>query len=558
MRFFLVAFSFFLVFPMTSMAQNPADFVLHNAQIYTVDDENPTAEALAVRDGRLLMVGAESDVLAAYPNARRVDAKGHTVVPGLIDAHAHLMGLGQSLIQADLVGTPSTAAILDTLTAYAEKLPDGAWLQGRGWDQNDWPDTDFPTRQDLDQAFPDRPVALERIDGHATWVNTAAIEATVGMDSLREMENPEGGTIRRDADGEPTGVLIDAASQIVRSEIPEPPPAELDRALREALEATAENGLTGVHDAGAPLQTIERYQRFIDEGEFPLRVYAMIGGRGDTFDHFCERGPMPDYEGRLSVRSVKFYMDGALGSRGAALLQDYSDDPGNRGLLMKEPAVLDRDVLDAVRCGFQVNTHAIGDRANRLVLDAYENAVDSLGEAVGRHRIEHAQILHPDDVDRFAELDVIASVQPTHATSDMPWADERLGQERLQTAYAWKTLNESGARLAFGSDFPVEDVDPLEGIYAAVARQDAEGSPEGGWLPQERVSRETALRGFTIDAAYAAFQEDELGSLEPGKRADFVILSKDIMEVPAPQILETDVLATYLGGEPIYEHDTWE
>ncbi len=540
---------------MTAPAQTPADFVLHNAQIYTVDDAQPTAEALAVRDGRLLMVGSDADVLATYPDARRVNAEGHTVVPGLIDAHAHLMGLGQSLIQANLVGTPSKAAILDTLTAFADQLPDGAWLQGRGWDQNDWPTTGFPTRQDLDDAFPDRPVALERIDGHATWVNTAAIEATVGLDSLRQMDDPEGGTIRRGNDGTPTGLLIDAASSIVRSQIPEPPPSELDRALREALQTTARNGLTGVHDAGASLSTIERYQRFIDEGSFPLRVYAMIDGRGDTFDHFCETGPLHSDQGRLSVRSVKFYMDGALGSRGAALLNDYSDDPSNRGLLMKEPAVLDADVLEAVRCGFQVNTHAIGDRANRLVLDAYAAAIDSLGGAVGRHRVEHAQILHPDDLGRFADLDVIASVQPTHATSDMPWADERLGEDRLQSAYAWKTLKDSGARLAFGSDFPVEDVNPLEGIYAAVTRQDASGRPEGGWMPEERVSRETALRGFTLDAAYAAFQEDELGSLEPGKRADFVILSQDIMTIPAPQILETDVLATYLGGNAIYTHD---
>jgi hypothetical protein len=538
-------------------AQSPADYVLHNATIHTVNDDAPQAEALAVRDGRLLMVGSRDDVLGAYPDARRIDAGGRTVVPGLIDAHAHLMGLGTSLVQADLVGTASTADVVDTLAAFAADLPDAAWLRGRGWDQNDWPDTDFPTRQDLDAAFPDRPVYLERIDGHAAWVNTAAIEATVGLDSLRGMDDPEGGTIRRDADGDPTGVFIDAASSIVASEMPPLGEAQRNRALAAALEVTARNGLTGVHDAGIDAATFDRYRRFIDEGRFPLRVYAMIGGRGALFDRMCEDGPLRSYQGRLSIRSVKYYVDGALGSRGAALLAPYSDAPGNRGLLLKEPEQFRRDVFDAFRCGLQVNTHAIGDRANRIVLDTYEAAMDSLGASVGRHRIEHAQILHPDDVDRFAELGVVASVQPTHATSDMPWADERLGEERLETSYAWKTLKESGAALAFGSDFPVEDVNPLEGIHAAVTRQDASGAPEGGWHPEERVSRATALRGFTLGAARAAHQEDELGSLEAGKRADFVVLSRDIMQVPAPQILETDVVATYLGGRPIYARDDW-
>jgi len=557
MRFLVVALAFLIAVPMTASAQTPADLVLHNAQIYTVDEDQPEAEALAVRDGRLLMVGSNEDVGSAYPDARRVDAGGRTVVPGLIDAHAHLMGLGQSRLQANLVGTPSVTAILDSLRDHAQKLPDDAWLQGRGWDQNDWETTAFPTRQDLDGAFPDRPVALERIDGHATWVNTAAIEATVGLDSLAAMDDPAGGSIRRTEDGTPTGVFIDAASDIVRSQIPEPSDAELDRALEAALTATARNGLTGVHDAGASRSTIERYQRFIDDGRFPLRLYAMIDGRGETFDYFCENGPIRDYGGRLSVRSVKFFMDGALGSRGAALLDPYSDDPDNRGLLLKKPDTFRQDVLTSMRCGFQVNTHAIGDRANRLVLDAYENAIDSLGAGAGRHRVEHAQILHPNDLPRFADLDVIASVQPTHATSDMPWADERLGDKRLQTSYAWKSLIDSGAQAAFGSDFPVEDVNPLEGIYAAVTRQDADGNPEGGWMPSEKVSRERALQGFTLDAAYAAFQEEDLGSLEAGKRADFVVLSKDILEIPAPEILETDVVATYIGGEAVFTAAGW-
>ncbi len=535
-------------------ARAQADWVLHDAQIYTVNPEQPTAEALAMRDGRILMVGANEEVLGAYPEARRVDAGGRTVVPGLIDAHAHLMGLGKSLLRVDLVGTASKAEVVERLKAFVRQhdLPEGTWLVGRGWDQNDWPVKEFPTREVLDAAFPERPVWLVRIDGHAGWANTAALEAA-GLEALRRREAPEGGEILRGEDGRPTGVFLDTAMRLVASAIPPLTDAQIERALRLALRKTRRFGLTGVHDAGAGLETIRRYKKAIDEGWFDLRVYAMIDGRGEAFDHFCREGLLVDYGDRLTARAVKFYMDGALGSRGAALLEPYRDDPGNRGLLRKEPEAFTRDVIRAMECGFQVATHAIGDRANRVVLDAYEQAMAVTGNTIGRHRIEHAQIVAPSDLPRFAELDVIASMQPTHATSDMYWADERLGAERLEEgAYAWNTLLESGARLALGSDFPVEDVNPLEGFYAAVTRQDAEGYPEGGWYPEERLSRTEALRGFTLGAAYAAFMEDEAGSLEPGKRADFVVLSKDIMQVPVRQIIETEVMATFLGGERVY------
>jgi len=536
----------------TADAQPTADYVVHNATVYTVDANEPKAEAFAVRGDRFVMVGAEATVLNAYPDAERIDAGGRTIVPGLIDAHVHLMGLGRSLLQANLIGAPSKDAVMDTLKAFAADLPEGAWLQGRGWDQNDWPSAGFPTRQDLDAAFPDRPIYLERVDGHAGWVNTAAIEQTVGMETLQGMDDPEGGSIRRDDDGVPTGILIDAAAGLVTNEIPEYSNERLDDALRRALDRTAQHGLTSVHDAGVSRADVERYQRFIAEDRFPVRMYAMIGGRGDTFDYFCREGTIATGD-RLRVQSVKLYVDGALGSRGAALLDDYSDDAGNRGLLMKQPDVLRQDVMDAVRCGFQVNIHAIGDRGNRVTLDAYEAAFDSLGTGIGRHRVEHAQILHLDDLPRFADMDVIASMQPTHATSDMPWAGDRLGDDRLEGAYAWRSLEQSGAHLAFGSDFPVEDVDPIEGFHAAVTRQDADNLPEGGWLPQETVSRETALHAFTLGAAYAAFQEQEIGSFEAGKKADFVILSQDIMQVPDEDLLDTQVIATYIDGRPVYE-----
>lgn len=539
---------------LSATAHAQADLVVHSAAIYTVDAERPRAEALAVRDGRILMVGSDDEVLGAYPDAPRLDAEGQTILPGLIDAHAHLMGLGESRMQVDLVGTASKAEVLERLRDFALALPDAAWLTGRGWDQNDWPEQQFPTRVDLDAAFPERPVWLNRIDGHAAWANTAALRAA-GLDRIRQADDPEGGKIVRDVEGEPTGVFVDAAMELVGQAVPPMTDEQADEALRRALEATARYGLTGVHDAGADLATIRRYRQAIDEGRFPLRVYAMIGGLGETFDHFCEEGPLFDYEGRLGVRSVKFYIDGALGSRGAALLEPYSDDPGNRGLLIVQPDTFRNRVQRAMECGLQVNTHAIGDRGNRVVLDAYEAVLQTTGETVGRHRIEHAQIVAPEDLPRFAELDVVASVQPTHATSDMPWAEDRVGPERIRGAYAWRTLLESGARLSFGSDFPVEHVDPLLGFYAAVTRQDASGEPEGGWLSEERVTREEALRAFTLDAAYAAFMEDEVGSLSPGKRADFVLLDRDVMAIPASQILEAQVVATYLDGEAIYRRE---
>ena len=541
-----------LVMLMGPVAWAQADQVVHNATIYTMHPEQPEAEAMAVRGDRVLMVGSDEQVQQAYPEAPSLDAEGHAIVPGFIDAHGHLTGLAETFLQADLVGTESVDAVIDRLESFAADLPEGAWLEGRGWDQNEWPgDGDFPTRQDLDDAFPDRPVYLVRVDGHAAWVNTAALEA-VGMQEITDRADPEGGAILRDDADQPTGILIDTAMGLVSGEIPSATREQLDDALEEALEHTARLGMTGVHDAGIGREAIERYERFIGKDRFPIRVHAMLDGRGEAFDYYCENGLIYDLAGHLSVRSVKFYMDGALGSRGAALLDDYSDDEGNQGLLMRSPEGLQEDVERALQCGYQVNTHAIGDRANREVLNAYEAAQETYGTASGRHRIEHAQVLHPDDMTRFADLNVIASMQPMHATSDMGWAEDRLGDERAEGAYAWQSLAERGVDLAFGSDFPVEPVDPLQGFHAAVTRQDADGMPEGGWMPDERMTREGALHGFTYGAAYAGFNDTDRGRLAPGYYADFVMLSDDIMEIPANELLDAEVIATYVGGTRVY------
>jgi predicted amidohydrolase YtcJ len=534
----------------TPALAQPQSVLLHNARIHTVNPARPSAEAMAFAEGRILAVGSEAELSAAYPEARRLDAGGATVVPGLIDAHGHLLGLGHSLLRADLVGTRSVGEAVERLRAFEATLPEGAWLLGRGWDQNEWPGQAFPSAADLDAAFPGRPVWLVRVDGHAAWGNTAALAR---VPALAEASDPEGGRILRDADGRPTGVFIDAAMGLVQRAIPEPSPEEHRQALALALAETARHGLTGVHEAGVDLGAVALYRQAIDAGRFPLRLYGMIGGPGTTLDHFCDEGPLMDYGGRLAVRSIKLYIDGALGSRGAALLDDYADDPGNEGLLIYTPSAYEAVVERAMGCGLQVNTHAIGDRGARVVLDAYARATAATGTTDGRHRVEHAQVLAPEDIPRFAELGVIASVQPIHATGDMGWAEARVGAERIRGAYAWRSLVASGARLALGSDFPVEPVAPLLGFHAAVTRQDAAGRPPGGWYPEERLTREEALRGFTLDAAYAGFMEAEVGSLEPGKRADFVLLDRDLLSVPDEELLATEVLATYLDGEPIHQ-----
>lgn len=536
-----------------------ADVVLLNAQIYTVSDARPRASALAVRDGRFIEVGESESLLDAHPSARVLNAEGRTVIPGFIDAHAHLQELGRFLSRADLTDTSSPDEVVARLKSFVAQhdLPNGAWLRGHGWDQTDWPSPQLPSRKHLDAAFPDRPVWLTRTDVHAGWANTAALQATIGLNGLREMSELEDGRVDRNEDGRPTGVLVDEAMSLVENQIPPPTEAESERALHHALQHAARHGITGLHDAGVDLDTIRRYRRFIENDTFRLRVHAMIDGRGDTFDYFSERGPLFHRSGRLQVNSVKFFADGALGSHGAALLDDYTDDSGNRGFLPSSKKEFRRNVRTATERGFQVNTHAIGDRANRFVLDAYEAAMRRGDKPMRRPRIEHAQIVHPNDRPRFGHLDVIASVQPGFATSDMGWAARRLGPDRIERAYAWKSLEDVGAHLAFGSDAPVEPVDPLHGFHAAVTRQDADGQPSGGWQPAERVSRATALRAYTLNAAHAAFMEDEVGSITPGKRADFVVLSEDLMDVPASRLLDTEVLATYVNGTATYTTDKW-
>ncbi len=529
-----------------------AETLLTAARIHTGDPAAPTVQAMVFgNDGRVLATGDAADLARRHPHARRVDVGDATVVPGLVDAHAHLMNLGFSLLRADLVDAASKDEVIARLKAFEATLPPGAWLLGRGWDQNDWPEKAFPTAADLDAAFPDRPVWLERVDGHAGWANSAALRA-VTRDLSGDWQ-PEGGRILRDAGGRPTGVFIDTASALVDAVVPAPDEALRAQALERALQAAVRHGLTGVHDMGVSLADLALMRRFADEGRLPLRIRAYADGDSAALAALCAMGPYTHPGGRLAMHGVKFYVDGALGSRGAALIEDYSDEPGHRGLLVTEPAAFLAAVRKADGCGLQPASHAIGDRGNRIVLDTYAQVLGTRAGGDHRWRVEHAQVVAVDDLPRFAELRVTASMQPTHATSDMPWAGERVGEARLAGAYAWQSFAKLGVPLALGSDFPVESVDPRLGLYSAVTRMDRAGRPPGGWRPQERLTPAQALQGFTIGAAFATREDKELGRLKPGYRADFVVLGSDPLTADPATLPALEVRSTWIDGTPVFQ-----
>jgi hypothetical protein len=535
-------------------AQQPrrADLIVTGARIYTVDPTHPIAQALAVRGTRLLFVGSVTEAMALKGPATRVlDLHGATVIPGMTDAHAHLIELGKTLTRVDLRGIASYAEVVARVVARAKTMAPGSWVYGWGWDQNRWAGQHFPTHGALTAAVPDHPVVLNRIDGHAVLANARAMQLA-GI--TRTTPDPPGGKILRDPGGDPSGVFVDNAEDLVTRAEPPLSAAELHEAVHAAVTECNRWGLTGIHDPGVGRRGLELYETLARSGALTLRDYAMIADDSALEASYFAKGPQSAlYDGHLWIRAVKLYADGALGSRGAALLAPYSDDPGNSGLLVSTPEHLRAVAVQALRAGFQVATHAIGDRGNRNVLDAYEAALKEVPTADHRFRIEHTQVLDPTDIPRFAELGVIPSMQAVHATSDMPWATDRLGPTRVLGAYAWRSLLNTGVIIPNGSDFPVERVNPLYSFHAAITRQDERDSPAGGWHPEQRMTHEEALRSMTIWPAYAGFQEKDLGSLTAGKYADFVVLDRDIMTVPDADILHARVLATYVGGKAVYE-----
>ena len=534
----------------------PPDVIYTNANIYTLDAARPRAEALAVAGDRIVEVGAMSEVLRLrQPSTRVIDLRGKTVLPGLTDAHAHFAGLGSyALGRVDLSQTRSFDEVADVIGGRAKQVPNGEWIVGGRWDHESWPGRQLPTHERLSAITPDNPVWITRVDGHAGLANAAAMKLA-GVD--RDTTPPPGGEIIKDADGEPTGLLIDNAEELITREMPGTGQRTADLLLK-AQEMCLAVGLTGVHDAGVTPAEIDVYRQLETVGKLKLRVYAMVMGE-HAISYFRENELL--IGDRLTVRSAKLLADGALGSRGAWLIEPYADrarDPDGRpytGLTVMRTEFIRRVAEDGLRRGYQVCTHAIGDRANQETLNAYAVALSRRPTGNHRFRIEHAQVLAPDDIPRFAQLGVIPSMQPTHCTSDMRWVYDRIGPKRAEGAYAWASLRRTGVPIPGGSDFPVESHNPFLGIYAAITRQDADGQPLGGWHPEQRMTRTEALRSFTLDAAYAAFQEDLKGSLDPGKLADFVVIDRDVMTCEPREILGTSVLRTVIGGETVYERD---
>ena len=525
--------------------------IVENATVYTSNKNQRTVSSFAYKNGKIIQVGEIDSIRKQYPNHQTINLEGKTVIPGLIDAHVHLLSLGMALSRVDLVDTKSKEDILGRLKKYAEFVPEEKWLLGRGWDQNDWPIKELPTAEDLDTLFPNRPVWLTRIDGHAGWANTAAMN--YASKELSGDWQPDGGEIVRNSNQSPTGIFVDNAEALIAQHVPIETDKDIEFALTQAMAKTASVGLTSVHNAGTSKRAWDILNKINEKNALNVRYYAMADGNNEMLDHLCEKGPMLDDSAMLVARSVKLYSDGALGSRGAALLAPYSDRPDQSGLLLEYPEVLSQYAQKAASCGLQVNIHAIGDRGNRVSLDAIESTFAS--DNLGRHRIEHSQIIDQEDFERFKKLNIIASVQPTHATSDMYWAEDRVGPKRIKGAYAWQTFIGMGIPIALGSDFPVEKANPLLGFHAAVSRQDAKNWPTDGWYPEQALTRDQALHGFTIDAAFAGFQENEIGSIEVGKYADFIVLDNDIMTIPTSEILQTSVLSTFLNGKEIYKKD---
>ena len=535
----------------SSVPARGAPTLMENVHGYTLaGDRLQTFTGLVFDLGKVVETGDSKALHRKFPGAAVIDGRGKTLLPGLIDAHGHVIDLGFEGVRINLTGTASLKEAQDRIRDYAAANPDRSWLLGDGWNQVQWNLGRFPTAAELDLAAADLPAVLGRIDGHAEWLNTKAL-AAAGIDATTV--DPVGGRIERDAAGNPTGVLVDKAMDLIDGFIPPPSDAERRAALKAALAHMNSVGLTSVGDAGVAANVIALYREAADQGLLTVRVYAMIGDTGPDFETLSRSGPLIGYgRDRLTVRSVKLFADGALGSRGAALLAPYSDKPDQRGLLFMTDEAMEHHIETALKAGYQVNIHAIGDAANHQVLDAFERAYRAVGGRQLRNRVEHAQVVALSDIPRFRELDLIASMQPTHATSDKNMAESRIGKERLRGAYAWRSFLAQGTRIAGGSDFPVESDNPFFGLHAAVTRTDHGNEPQGGWHREQAMTLKEAFRAFTLDAAYAQHQETSIGSLEPGKWADFIVVDRDLFKIPAADIWKIQVEQTWVAGERVY------
>jgi predicted amidohydrolase YtcJ len=539
--FFTLAIS--LIFLFSCNQKEKADLLVFNATIYTVDSSFSTAEAMVVSGGKIIATGKKDELEKIYEAKEKLDAEGKFIYPGFIDAHAHFMGYAESLTRANLVGTTSWDDVLEKLKAFTTENKEG-WLVGRGWDQNDWTVKEFPTNEKLNELFPDRPVLLVRIDGHAAIANNKALEVS----GVKPGDKMTGGEVEV-KNGNLSGILIDNAIDVVSANISRNSEAQILKAVKQAEENCFAVGLTTIDDCGLSSASVEKIKKLHSSGELKMRLYVMLSDEKNNYDYLEKSGAIKT--DRLNVRSFKVYGDGALGSRGACLLEPYSDKPGHLGFLLSNPEHFDSVAARIISKGFQMCTHAIGDSGNRTILNIYAKYLKGKNDL--RWRIEHAQVVNKNDFNLFGENSIIPSVQPTHATSDMYWAGDRLGSERVKGAYAFKDLLKQNGWIPLGTDFPVEDISTFKTFYAAVVRKDAKGWPENGYQIENALSREETLRGMTIWAAKSNFEEHEKGSLEKGKFADFIILDKDIMKADEKELLNIKVIKTFLGGEKVYE-----
>jgi predicted amidohydrolase YtcJ len=533
-------------------SSSPADTIYINGHVVTMDTKNPEVEAFAVGQGKILSIGNSEEIASAYPEADVVDLERKTVMPGIIESHGHLLSLGQSFLELNVEGIKTPGEVILKVNERVGNAPAGEWITGWGWDEGAWA-KNYPDNQELSAISPENPVYLRGLHGFACWANAKALELA-GID--KDTPNPENGeVIKNPQTGIPTGILTNEAQDLLTRHIPPITVSQTEKALKLAIAECLKYGLTSIHEARTTKKMLEAFRSLRDKRELYSRIYVMLDcTEQDLIETYFESGPVLDPENLLTIRCIKIFVDGALGSRGAAMLEAYSDAPDVKGLVVTPEDEVFRLSKRALQSGLQVAIHAIGDHANRITLNAFQRALEeNLNVKDHRFRLEHAQVVAVEDIPKFAPLGVVLSMQPPHATSDMPWAETRVGPERIKGAYAWRTFWDSGVHMTLNSDFPGETLDPFVGMYTAMTRQTPEGDPEGGWYPEQCLQRDEVLKGYTVEAAYSGFEENIKGKIVPGMLADFIILSGDILNIPIKEFLNLKVEQTYLGGELIYE-----
>jgi len=553
----LVSISISLVFLLLNACKEtpvsaPADTIYINGHVVTMDTKNPEVEAFAVSQGKILSIGTSEEIASAYREADVVDLERKTVMPGIIESHGHLLSLGQSFLELNVEGIETPQQVVLKVKEKVGETPAGEWIVGWGWDEGAWA-KNYPTNEELSAISPENPVYLRGLHGFACWANAKALNIA-GIN--KDTQNPENGEILKDPiSGRPSGILTNEAQDLLTRHIPPMTVGHMEKALRLAIKECVKYGLTTIHEARTTTKMLEALRSLKDKGELQSRIYVMLDWtEEDLIETYYQSGPVIDPENLLTIRCIKIFVDGALGSRGAAMLEPYSDAPGEKGEIVTSEDDVCRLTSRALKSGLQVAIHAIGDHANRVTLSAFQRALEeNPGVKDHRLRLEHAQVVALEDIPKFAPLGVVLSMQPPHATSDMPWAETRVGPERIKGAYAWRSFLDSGVHMTLNSDFPGETLDPFFGMYAAMTRQTAEGEPKSGWYPEQCLLRDEVLRAYTIEAAYSGFEENLKGRISPGMLADFIVLSSDVLNIPVQEFLNVKVEQTYLGGELIYE-----